>query len=278
MISKLDPTPKLLDMPADEYHADYSRVSHSMLETFRESPRLYYGRYVTREYPSERTDAMDFGTAAHAMLLEDRRVFVPIPRDALNGDGHRKGAAWKQFAAENEGKILLTPDQQATLEAMVAELRRHRMAAKLLGCRGEREHTIHWTDEATGLDMKCRIDIAMEGMAIIGDYKTTADAAKFDTQHYDMGYHRQDALYRDAVKSVTGEHPQFLFVVQQKSPPYAVRVVPLSPQLVTIGRMENRNDIAALIRCRDDDMWDGPFHGRVEQPIEPTPWMIKNAL
>lgn len=274
----LDPTPKLLDMPAEEYHRDHSRVSHSMLEVFRESPRLYCGRFVTREYPSERTDAMDFGTATHAMLLEDRRVFVPIPRDALNADGHRKGSAWKQFAAENEGKILLTPDQQTTLECMVAELRRHKMAAKLLGCRGEREHTIHWTDEATGLDMKCRIDIVLEGMAIIGDYKTSADAAKFDTQLYDLGYHRQDALYRDAVKGVTGELPQFLFVVQQKSPPYTVRVVPLSPQLVTIGRMQNRQDIAALISCRGADCWDAPSHGRVETPIEPKPWMIKNVL
>jgi len=274
----LDPTPKLLNMPAEEYHRDHSRVSHSMLEVFRESPRLYYGRFVTREYPSDRTDAMDFGTAAHAMLLEDKRVYVPIPRCALNKDGHRKGPMWKEFAAIHEGKILLTTDQQSTLECMVAELRRHKKAAQLLGCRGEREHTIHWTDDETGLDMKCRIDIVLEGMAIIGDYKTCADAAKFDTQLYDMGYHRQDALYRDAVKSVTGEPPQFLFVVQQKSPPYTVRVAPLSPQLVTIGRMQNRQDIAGLIRCRDDDFWDDPSHGRVEQPIEPKPWMIQSVL
>ena len=150
MISKLDTTPQLLGLAAEEYHRDHSRVSHSMLEVFRESPRLYYRRFVTREYPSERTDAMDFGTAAHAMLLEDRRVFVPIPRDALNADGHRKGAAWKQFAAENDGKILLTPDQQATLEAMVAELRRHRMAASLIVARNGFASSWPWMSRTPG--------------------------------------------------------------------------------------------------------------------------------
>lgn len=275
----LDPTPKLLTMPADEYFADHSRVSNSMLKVIDESPLLYYRTFVTREYdPPPSTEDQQFGTAAHAMFLEDRRVFVPIPRDALNADGHKKGAAWKQFSAENEGKILLKPEQQETLEAMIAELRRHKMAANLLQCDGHRETVIHWTDERTGIDCKCRIDVARKQLDIIGDYKTTADASRFGKQLYDNGYHRQDPFYREAVKSIRGAEPQFLFVVQQKSPPYTVRVVPLSPQLVTIGRLQNHAALDKLVRCRDDDCWEDPYHGRVEPPIEPEPWMIKQVL
>lgn len=279
-MATIENTAELIDQPAHEYHADTMRVSHSMLKVFHESPRLYHGRFVTGEYPAQSSDALDFGTAAHAMLLEDRSVYVPIPRDVLNADGHKKGKAWTDFAKENTGKILLTADQQSTLNAMVAEIRRHPAAMKLLNCRGDRERVIHWDDEATGINHRAMVDILPESMAFVADYKTTDDASRerIASRVYDFRYHTQADLYCEAVAALTGKRPQFLFVFQQKSPPYTVRVMPLSGEYLAVGRIENRQDRDSLARCIEDDYWDDDYHGRLEPHLEAPHWVIKKAL
>lgn len=57
----------------DEYHADgRNSVSHSELDLFIESPRLYHGRIITGEYPREETAALDFGQVFHDVVLGER--------------------------------------------------------------------------------------------------------------------------------------------------------------------------------------------------------------
>src|SRR5262245_9918570 len=106
------------------YHSDQANsISHSDLEVFRESPRLYQGRFITGECPREATAALELGTLIHAVVLEpENAAYAIIPPEALNADGHRKGAAWKQFAAANEGKLLLKPDEFQPVDAMLAEI------------------------------------------------------------------------------------------------------------------------------------------------------------
>lgn len=262
---------QLLDIPEAEYHADYSRVSHSMLEVFIESPRLYRGRFITREFPPKQSEAFDFGKAAHAMVLEDRRVYVPIPPDALSRKGRRQGAAWDAFKAQHVGKILLKTEQQVALEFMVAEIRRHPRASRIVNCQGVREQTIHWTDAETGLPMKCRLDIMPWPLTFLADLKTceSVDPHKWATAVRENGYHRQQDTYQDAAEALLGERPPFFFVPCMKSAPYTVKVRDLSDDLADLARHENRDAIRRLVECMETDNWDEPNYGEIETTHKP---------
>lgn len=56
-----------------EYHADFSRISNSMLSDFIESRRLFEGRYVTGNIATkEQTKPMEFGDIIHSVILDGR--------------------------------------------------------------------------------------------------------------------------------------------------------------------------------------------------------------
>ena len=68
---------------AAEYHADYSRVSNSMLSVFRQSRRRYFQRFVEQSMPApEPTAAMQLGSLVHTLLLEpdDAAKLVVAPK------------------------------------------------------------------------------------------------------------------------------------------------------------------------------------------------------
>ncbi len=272
-------TPQLIDQDEGEYHADHSRISHSMLEVFRKSPRLFQGRFLTKEWTGDTSSALDFGKAAHALALESRKVYVPIPAEGvLNEQGHKKGANWKAFEAANAGKILMKPDDVADLKKIMAAIDAHDRARKAIRCKAHRECVIHWTDADTGLPCKCRIDVLMEGMKLVIDLKTADDndPVWFAKTCYDRGYHRQADYYQNAIEALTGERPQFLFVAAMKSPPYTVRVFPMHATFFAIGRTENRADMAKLAQRYADNYWEDDSHGQLEQPLEPPVWALKN--
>lgn len=106
-----------VEMSAEEYHS-HPAVSHGKLEDFRESRRLYEGRYVTGTIPPKTiTDAMQFGTWVHMRLLEPDRykslLAPPLPEKAPDGKAwlRRKGSDherwWAEELATRDGKIAI---------------------------------------------------------------------------------------------------------------------------------------------------------------------------
>lgn len=272
MISKLDPTPKLLDMPADEYHADHFRTSNSMLSVFRQSRRLFEGQYVTGEFPRETSDTMDFGKAAHALTLESSVIYVRIPHAVLNADGHKKGKAWKEFEAAHPGQILLKPSEVDDLQRMVDALQKHPLARDMIEAPGRREVVIHWTDEATGMDMKARLDMLRDGFHYIADMKGTTiiDPTEWAWHCFKLGYHRQAALYSDAIAAITKSTPTFYFVPVLKEPPFTVDVFTLSDTFLQMGREENAQLIRQLSECADSGDWSEPGFAEIKTISPPA--------
>lgn len=275
----LDAAPEIIDQDEGDYHADVRRISHSMLEVLHESPRLYHGRFITGEYPFDRSDALDFGKAAHAMALESRRVYVPIPDDVLATNGARSTKAYREFAAKHNGKVLFKTEHIETLENMVAELRRHPIAKDIIEAPAKRECVIHWADYETGLPMKCRIDVLRDGFTWAADMKTARSCKPrlFAKTAYDLGYHRQAALYRRAVEAITHTAPSFYFVPMLKEPPYTVEVYELSDVFLDLGEMENRRLIDDLSRRMDENDWDDDRYGEIKT-LSPPMWAIRDAF
>jgi len=244
-----------------EYHAR-SEWSHSQIETLITSPSLFHGRYITREFPREESKEFDIGTVAHAALLEPAgldAVLAIIPRDALNEQGHRKGAKWLAWSAANEEKVQMKREEAAPIMHMVENVLAHKVGPWFAGD-GETEFTITWEDAETGLKLRARPDRIFEAPAglVLIDLKTTraANPRKFINDAVEFGYHRQAAYYLDAAISYGMEPRGFVFVTVNKTPAHEVMAIQLPERAIEFGRQQNREALHELAWRLSENRWE----------------------
>lgn len=261
-----------------DYHADFSAVSCSMLKVFAESRREYEARYITRTIVSPPpSDSMQLGSLAHAMLLEPSAMveFVPIPDAVLavdkNGVKSRKGKAWDAFEAANANKTLLKIDEYNAAQQMIDAVRA-KCGPWFASPNGKAEHEIRWTDEATGLPCKAKIDYLMPGF--IFDFKTAKSSTpkSFRSSVRNFQYDLQESHYTAGVKAVTGIDPRFLFVVVKSEPPHQCRVYetpendnapPWSRIDKETARMNYRQALRELAACYASGDWSDPHEDEI---------------
>ena len=236
---------------AADYHGDWTHVGNSMLSDFLDHPALFYGRHITGRFPQKERTPLLKGTALHEDILLPGRlesVVVEIPAHALTSDGKRYGNAWKEFAAENVGKVLLKADELAVVAQMAAAVRRNKRAMHILDGDGPTEFSIRWECRETGLKRRCRLDKWNQHLGLIGDLKSARDVTPrgFAGAIMDRGYHRQDVYYNDGMEAFSGERLPFVFVAVQNCPPFAVQCYDLSEVFLELGRNEVRDGLSRL--------------------------------
>jgi len=260
----------LLSMPAGQYHA-HPAVGHSGLVRIMRSP-AHYREYVTN--PPAPTPAMEFGTAVHTAILEPdnfARDYVVAPKfDRRTKEGKAAAEAWE---AENAGKTALTAEQMADIEQMVASVKQHAGAARLLSS-GLAEMSGFWIDSESGIECKCRPDfLAVENdtpeqVTAIVDVKTCSDAGadSFARAIAAFGYDVQAAFYTDGIKELIGRTLPFYFIAIEKEPPYAAAVYLASEEMIDVGRKKYRGALELLRWCRANDQWPGyQPNGEIEE-------------
>ena len=275
--------------PNDAYHADTSRVSHSMLEIYRRSPAEYHGRFETGEIPKPAATAdQKLGSMVHVATLEPME-FDNLYTVADLGCKRRSGKAWDECCEKAAGlgsePILQSQVNQAY--EMACAVDRHPEAAKLLNADpiSYREEPIYWTDE-TGLECKAKPDVLIKGAkTICVDLKTAADPSPEGFAGYfllddetrragaiwNWGYHRQAAWYLDGLEANNCQKGEWIFIVVGKSVPHDVYVYRLDPAYVEIGRGQNTHDICNLARSIVSDDWTAPGQNEL-QTIQPPKW------
>jgi hypothetical protein len=96
---------------------------------------------------------------------------------------------------------------------------------------------------------------------VILDYKTarSADPATFGRTVAEYGFHQQQAWYLDAARAngLVGDDAVFLFVVQEKTPPFLVSVIELDAVAARIGRERNARARAVYAECTQTGSWPG---------------------
>lgn len=263
----------LLSMPAGQYHT-CPAVGHSGLLRIMRSP-AHYQHYATN--PPEPTPAMEFGTAVHTAILEPdnfARDYVVAPKfDRRTKEGKAAAEAWE---AANAGKTPLTADQMAAIEQMVASIRAHAGAARLLS-NGLAEMSGFWVDQETGIECKCRPDfLAMAGETITGivDVKTCSDASAdgFARSIATLGYDVQAAFYQDGLKALTGRTIPFYFIAVEKEAPYAVAAYKASDEVIEVGRAKYRGALQLLKWCQEHGAWPGYQPNGEVEPISLPRW------
>jgi hypothetical protein len=272
--------PGVYEMPADVYHSDPvpggSLSSSEARKLLPPSCPALFRHY--KDHPEERvtSKALDFGSAAHAIVLEgDESAIVEVDY----ADYRKKDAQAQRDAAHAAGRIPLLPPELRRVREMAAALRAHPVAAKLLAS-GQPERSLFWADGKTGVRCRARLDWQRDARAgrrvIIPDYKTakSAEPRAFARAAVDHSYHVQAAWYLNAVRALglAGDDAAFVFIVQEKTPPYLVTVCELDADALALGHALARAAIDTYLRCSESGRWPGYRNDEDIAYISLPPW------
>lgn len=210
-------------------------------------------------------------------------ILTPKEVDAIeNSRGTRVGDQWTAFEADAKAGVreVLSESMNAKAWEISAAVRAHPVAAALLGGVGVNEHTIVWTDEATGLKCKGRADrIARDrdGTDVLIDLKTDRDPdpRAFSNTIAKRGYHAQMSFYRDGLRASGYDIGRVVLIVVESSPPYDVGVLELSEDVLYAGQEEYRALLAKVAECRKTNEWPGRFP--VARQIDLPGWYWRQA-
>lgn len=192
-------TGRLEDIDDDTYFSLPS-IDQSQLKQYLANPADW--AYKRLYGDTKKTDALNFGTAFHALLLDTTEV-VSLPE----GETFRSGAN-RQWREDEEalGHIVVSAPEMTLLLRMRDNLRRYPEFYDLIDD-GLREQAIEWTDAETGLRLKAKLDLIPRNTDFLVDLKTarSANARDFMRESLDYGYHIQAEFYRAAVSQIDPE-------------------------------------------------------------------------
>lgn len=244
-----------------EYHADLTHYSHSMLEVFRKSPKLFEKRFITRTLPSPPpTPDMQFGSLVHCLVLEPDK-FDELYKVA-EGCENRKSKMWKDAlaTAKTYGLECLLPSQLADAEKLADAVAKHPVAARLMAMEGVNEQPIRWENE-NGILLKCKpdkliTDDSLDNM-LCPDLKTALhpQAENFAKDAYKYGYHRQAAHYTDGCTAKHERPCGMVYIVVGKKEPFDVFVYQPDAEFIELGRFENIETLAAIGDSLESGEW-----------------------
>lgn len=260
------------DITDTEYHAAKDILSSSgARRLITSTPRKFYEEMTTvRPY----NPAFEIGHAAHTLMLT-----VGDPFEVVDADSWRtKDAKEVRDAALQAGNTPLLAKEYAQVRAMADAILEHPVAGELF-TRNDTvmEQSLYWTDEQTGVACRARPDLAVNDWSLIVDYKTTvsADPREFAKSIAKYGYHQQQAWYCEAVETLTGIRPEFVFVCQEKTPPYEVSLIQLDADAVRIGGRLNEDARTIYAACMDSGVW--PSYPPSVQVVGLPAWALRQA-
>lgn len=251
----------------DVYHADLTSLSSSGARALLAGTPEEFD--FARRTPADPNKNYDFGHAAHKMVLGiGSRLALLDPKVC----GHTKDgkiaanpastSEWKAAAAaaRKRGQLPIAKWDMEKAQTMAGRVFQHPIASRLLS-RGAAEHSIYWHDDATGVRRRIRPDFLPETnrRPLCIDYKTakSANPEQFQRAVVDYGYHCQQAFYEDGLAELGLVDVGFLFVVQAKDAPYTVSVCQIDPEVVELGRRQNRMALEIFARCQESGEWPG---------------------
>lgn len=260
----------MIQKMSDTEYFKHKGISQSFLKAFKRSPAHALWQL---KHPKEPTDAMLIGTCLHALILENKRVFVALPESA-KGNSNAAKAVKAAFYLENEGKIILSADDAARVEAMAESVLSHKGARAILDLGGDSELPMFWNEN--GLEMKGKID-RVNPLGVI-DIKTTKDAslAEFAKSVYNFGYHLQAAHYLAGAAANGLPCDDFIIIAVENEAPYCTALRKIDHVSIMEGEQERQELIAKYKKCVEKNDWPG-YNDDIETVSIPK-WGFKHIL
>ncbi len=268
------PIPDGIHFGLDEtdYHAD-TALGSSDLKSLAVDPESWWyssNRNPDRE-PDADTPARLIGRAVHKLVLEGHEAFDATYAPLFHNGSTKDGKAERAALADTGVIGIKSDDFGGILKAGDAIASNPHLAASFIG--GMPEVSVFWTDEASGVRMKCRIDYLKARATVdlksiepnaqrpmtfrqaclgaIANYRYTAQAAHYTDGRAAMMRHIADgAVYGDHdlawLKRLSAD-AAFVFVFWRKSGAPMTWGTILSPDNAAIhnGRERIRKGLAA---------------------------------
>lgn len=247
-------------MTEKEYRS-HPAISRSQLAKMKETPEKFW---YALNHPADPTPALLFGQVVHKWILQqddfakEFYLYRKVNRTTKEGK-----AKYEEYLADAGDRQMVDASDGLRAAEMKDALMRDPYVKALLS--GQHEVPFFWTDPDTGIRCKCRVDCLTDlgdDLAII-DYKTTTDASNegFTREAIKYQYPLQVAMYSDGVFYNTGRKARFIFIAQEKEPPYAVNIFQADEVFTEKGYDTYREYLGTYKYCRDNNDWYG-FLGR----------------
>lgn len=222
----------------------------------------------------------DVGTCAHSLLLEGESAVRVVYAD----DWRTKEAKELRDQARAHGQTPLLEKHWDAVQAMVAAIRVQldRVDAHpSLFTDGKPEQTLVWDED--GVTCRARLDWLRDDHRAADDLKTTSRSANPEAwarSLFGSGRDVQAALYRRAIRAVTGVDADFRYCIAETYPPYAMSVVSLAPSALALADEKVGWAIDVWRDCLKNDRWPA-YTNRVayaELPAwEEARWLDREA-
>lgn len=266
---------EIKQMPDREYFADPG-VDQTALKRFMVSPKAYVS-YL--DYgPDVSADVLDFGKAAHSLVLDTYERIEDMPNLGTKAGRERL----KQL--RDDDVAVVSAEDRERLHGMYGIANPY-----FYGLSGRPEVAVFADDPKSGLRLKGKYDWLPDGpdedgVLRIRDYKTaSADPRDFPREACRMGYHIQAAYYMMLYR-LTGykDALAFEFVVQEKRRPYDYMLWRMDEDsqelIIARRRIDNALRRMALIKREHPDDWKHLMrnHGLDKTPrqVRFTRWQI----
>lgn len=250
-----------------DYYAQKA-ISFSQLKWMLRSEKHFWHNCVLNPtyQPQADTDTLRFGRALHAALLEPKTFLqrYPVAPDLPKTTKEGK-AAWFDFMFDGKKDYIKPQELQACIG--MAEALQHENIADATGrtlplnqvfSKGEAEVELFWTDADTQLPCKAKLDWLLGSLIV--DYKTTTDARQhaFTRTVAEYKYYMQAAFYMMGLKAARDiDAKAFVFVAQEKEPPYVAAPHILCPESLDFGTRMVKQSLQKAAKGLETGKWAG---------------------
>lgn len=240
-----------LDLDNEAYHALEGYVSSTTLKEMIKSPAHF--KAIALDGVKKESTAFNLGSCAHEMILEgDDTQFIAIPDFKPQGRLTKKKQV-QDFKEHHPGKRFVTLEQKQTLQAMFKKAKSNDLFNEYLCAEGNViEQAYAYLDEKSGIRCKFKPDMWNPGQSWMLDYKTTEDASPWGFRKTIARYHYHISAihYLVGTKRLFGDVVnKYVFVAQEKSPPYAIGVYVLEKNALVRAAKQRRELLTRIGKC-----------------------------
>lgn len=272
-------------VPDEEYHRHRALSSSGARALLPPSCPARFA--YDRDHGRAAKRIFDVGHAAHAKVLGFGAELAVVQTTAKDGakadaeDYRTKSAQDHRDEIRAAGGVPLLRAELDVVDGMAAAIRAHPFAGALFDPKrgGKPEVSILWHDPEFGVDRRARLDwlpgLSADGRLIVPDYKSTASAERraVEKSIASYRYDQQDDWYRAAIRALgLADDADFVFVFQEKTPPFLITVVELDLLARRAAREANARALEVFAECTAHDTWPG-YSDDVELVSLP-PWLL----
>lgn len=255
------------DITNHDYHFGFLKNvlgSSGVSKLYRYSPEHFLA-YINQE-EKDPTPALVFGSAYHVFILEREKFSQKVAIvPEINRRTKAGQAEYKEFLEKHKGKHIIPVVGNSQINgydkilAMAKTMDRYKTASSIFNNPGVFEQTVVWKDPTFGFWCKARFDFHIQTLRLIIDLKTTMDASEdsFRKSIANMDYDLSAAWYTTGMQNITGHTYQYIWVVQEKDPPYSVALYEADQEILDNGRKKIRPTLEIYDACMRSGEWPG---------------------